>query len=80
MACHTFMGTTCWLFITISARSLLKKKGSYVFYHAICESVVMGESLTGNAGTNRNCADLATKVLYGGNSRFHVSNLLYDIY
>ena len=40
----------------------------------------MGESLTGNMGTNDNCSDLTTNVLYGGNLQFHLSNLLYDIY
>ena len=58
----------------------LKNKSNYIFYHTVRESVAMGESLTGHFGTNKNCADLATKVLYGGNRRFHVSNLLYDIY
>ena len=58
----------------------LKKKSNYIFYHAICESVVVGESLTGHVGTNKNCADLATKVLYSGKRKFHVWNLLYDIY
>ena len=40
----------------------------------------MSESLTGHVGTNENCADLATKVLYVGKIRFHVSNWLYNIY
>ena len=40
----------------------------------------MGDSLTKHVGTNDNCADLATNVLYGGKRRFHVSNLLYGIY
>ena len=40
----------------------------------------MGESLTGHVGTNKNCDDLATKVFYCVKRRFHVSNLLYDIY
>ena len=60
--------------------STLKKKTIYVFYHAVCESVAMGGSLTGHDGTNENFADLSTKVLYGGKRRFHVSNFLYDIY
>ena len=40
----------------------------------------MGDSLTGNVGTDKNCADLSTKVLYGGKPKLHVSNLLYDLY
>ena len=27
-------------------KSTLKKKSKYIFYHAVCESVLMGESLT----------------------------------
>ena len=42
--------------------------------------MAMGEILVGKIGTDKNCADLATKVLYGGKRKFHVSNLLYDIY
>ena len=60
--------------------SNLKKKTNSIFYHAVREPVTMGESLTGNVVTNKNCADLAPKVLYDGNCRFHVSNLLYAIY
>ena len=43
----------------------LKKKSSYIFYHAVCESVAIDESLNGNAGTSKNCSDLATEVFYG---------------
>ena len=60
--------------------STLKKKSNSICYHAVRESVAMGESLTGYVGTYKNCADLATKVLYGGKRRFHVSKLLYNIY
>ena len=60
--------------------SRFKNKSNSIFYHAVCKYFAMGESLTGNVGTNKNCADLATKVLYGGKRKFHVSNLLYDIY
>ena len=35
----------------------LKKKSNYICYHAVRESVAMGESLTGHVGTNENCAD-----------------------
>ena len=60
--------------------STLKNKSNYIFYHGIRKSVAIGESLTGHVGTNKNCADLATKVLNGGKRRFHVSNLLYKMY
>ena len=34
--------------------STLKKNSNYICYHAIRESVVMGESFTGRVGTNKN--------------------------
>ena len=60
--------------------SMLKKKSNSICYHAIRESVAMGESLTGHIGTNKNVGNLATKVLYGQKWRYMVSQLLYDIY
>ena len=65
---------------TQSPGSNFKKDGNSIFYHAFFKSVVMSESLTGHVGTNKNCADLDTKILYGGKRRFRVSNLIYDIY
>ena len=58
----------------------LKYKSNYICYHTFCESVAMGESITGHFGTKENCAELATNVFYGEKHIFHVSNLLYDIY
>lgn len=60
--------------------STLKKKSNSIAYHAVRESVAMGESLTGHVGTNDNPADLATKVLYGKKRRNMVLKLLYNIY
>ena len=60
--------------------STLKKKSNSIAYHAVRESVAMGESLTGHVGTNSNPADLATKVLYGKKRRDMVGKLLYDVY
>ena len=60
--------------------STLKKKNNSIVYHAVRESVAMGESLTGHVGTNNNPADLATKVLYGRKRRNMVSKLLFNIY
>ena len=57
----------------------LKKKSHSICYCVIHESIAMGKFLTGHVGTNENCANLSTKVLYGGKRRFHVSNLLFDI-
>jgi hypothetical protein len=60
--------------------STLKKKNNAIAYHAVRESVAMGESLTGHVETNSNPADLATKVLYGKKRRDMVMKLLYNIY
>jgi hypothetical protein len=59
---------------------MLKKKSNSICYHAVRESVVMGEFLTAHIRTNENVGDLATKVLYGQKWRYMVSQLLYDIY
>jgi hypothetical protein len=60
--------------------SMLKKKSNSNCYHAVRESVAMGESLTAHIGTNENVGDLTTKVLYGQKRRYMVLQLLYDIY
>jgi len=60
--------------------STLKKKNNAIAYHAVRESVAMGESLTGHVETNSNPADLATKVLYGKKRRDMVMKLLHNIY
>ena len=46
--------------------STLRKKSNLICYHAVRESVAMGESLTGHIPTAENCADLATKIIPGG--------------
>ena len=60
--------------------SMLKKKSNSICYHAIRESVMMGESLTAHIGTNENVGNLATEVLYGQKRQYMVSQLLYNIY
>jgi hypothetical protein len=60
--------------------STLKKKSHSLCYHAACESVAMGQSLTGHIVTDRNVADLLTKVLYGQKRKCIVGEILYDIY
>ena len=60
--------------------SMLKKKSYSICYHAIRESVTMGESLTAHIGTNENVGNLATEVLYGQKRQYMVSQLLYNIY
>ena len=49
--------------------SQLKKKSNYVWYHAIRESVEIGETLTGQISTDHNFADILTNVLYGQKRR-----------
>ena len=43
----------------------LKKKSNEICYHAIHESVAMGESRTGHVVTTENLADLATNKDHG---------------
>ena len=45
---------------------MLKKKSNAICYHAIRESVAMGESLTGHIPSGNNPADLCTKVVPRG--------------
>ena len=60
--------------------STLKKKSNQICYHFGRESVAMGEILTGHVETHNNPADLATKILPGGQKRSNlVGMLLYDI-
>ena len=68
--------------ITNSTRpaSTLKKKSNSIFYHAIRESVAMGESLLAHVGAHDNLADLLTKQTFGAKSQKLVSRLLYDIF
>ena len=60
--------------------STLKKKSNSICYHAVRESVAMGESLTAHIPTKENKADLATKIVTGPTRRHLVSKILYDIY
>ena len=60
--------------------STLKKKRNSICYHAIRESVAMGESLLTHVGTHDNLADLLTKPTFGAKRRRLISVLLYDIF
>ena len=68
--------------ITNSTRpeSTQQKKINSICYHAIRESVAMGESLLTHVGTTDNLADLLTKPIFGAKRRRFVGGLLYDIY
>ena len=58
----------------------LREKSTSIFCHATRESVAMGESLTTHIPTGDNHVGFLMKVLYGKKRRYHVSNLLYDVY
>jgi len=60
--------------------SALKKKSNAICYHAVRESVAMGESLTAHISSDRNVTDLLTKLLYGQKRRNIVGDILFDIY
>ena len=65
---------------TQKPESTLKKKSNSICYHAIRESVAMGESLTGHLASKDNCADIATKIIPSGQLRDHlVGMLLFDL-
>ena len=65
---------------TQKPESTLKKKSNSICYHAVRESVAMGECLTAHVPTTKNLADLMTKVTFGGKRHNLVKGLLYDIY
>ena len=60
--------------------STLKKKCNSICYHAICESVAMGESFIAHIRTQFNLADFLTKVTNGATHRRLVGNVFFDIY
>ena len=53
--------------------STLKNKSNSVCYHAIREAVAMGECLTGHVRSHNNPANLAIKVIGGGQKRDHLA-------
>ena len=61
------MGTVQYVVVHNTSRqeSVLRKKSNSVCYHAVHESVAMGESPVGHISSTENVADLMTKVLYG---------------
>jgi hypothetical protein len=60
--------------------STLKKKCNFICFHAVQESVAMGESLITHIDSNDNLSDLMTKVTRGVKPRQLVGSILYDIY
>ena len=68
------------IFNTQGPKSILKKKCNSICYHAVCELVVMGESITSHIQTLLNFSDLMTKVAFGQNRWNLVGGLLFDTY
>jgi hypothetical protein len=65
---------------TQEPESILKKKSNSICYHAIQESVAMGESTTAHVRTELNRADLCMKILAGGQKHDNTIGLvLYEI-
>ena len=62
------------------SESTLKKKCNSICYHAIRESIGMGESLITHIQTHDSLSDLMTKVTHGAKCRKLVGGILYDIY
>ena len=60
--------------------STLRKKSNSICYHAVRESVAIGELLMGNVPSKLNLADLLTKVLFGSLCRSLVGRIVNDIY
>ena len=59
----------------------LKKKSNKICYHAIHESVAMGEGKTSHILTNKNTAHLMTKIIMScPNRAYLIDELLYDNY
>ena len=54
----------------------MKKKINSIFYHAMRESVAMGESITAHIDTSESITDLATKVSYVGKRKHMVRSIL----
>ena len=60
--------------------STLKKKSQELCFHAVRESVAMGESITTHMSTKENPADIATKCTSGYTRKHLVGKLLRDLY
>ncbi len=64
---------------TQKPESTLKKKSHQIGYHAIRESVAMGEMITGHVRTEDNPADLRSKIVSSRTTRTRLVSLwLHD--
>ncbi len=68
--------------VTNSSRpeSTLKKKCNFICYHAIRESVAMGDTLLTHIRTGDNLADFLTKITSGAKLHKLVRGVIHDIY
>jgi hypothetical protein len=68
--------------VTNSSRpeSTLKKRCNSICYHAIRESVAMGETLLTHIRNGENLADFLTKTSSGAKCHKLVSGVVHDIY
>jgi hypothetical protein len=64
--CYTFSDNMSVIRNTSKPESCLQKKSNYICFHAIHEVLAMGELLIAHESTTNNLANLATKVLPGG--------------
>ena len=64
---------------TSGPESVLRKKSKSVCYHAVHESVAMGETVVRHILSKETVDNLMTKVLYG-QKKVLVNNFLYDIH
>jgi hypothetical protein len=65
---------------TTAPESMLKKKSNSIAYHAVRESVAMGELLIAYIKSEENLADVMTKVLPNGEKRDKlIQGMLWDI-
>jgi hypothetical protein len=61
---------------TQQPESVLKNKSNSIFYHAVGESAVMGESIIRHLPSVDNPADICTNVVPGGQKQNHLIRLL----
>ena len=65
---------------TSKPESTLKKKCNMIAYHAVSQSVAIGESLTVQIRSKDNPGDILTKIVTGQKQKHHLSLVLYDMY
>jgi replicative superfamily II helicase len=58
--------------ITQRPESTLKKKSNQICYNMLRESVAMGECLTVHIASQENPADIAAKIIPGGQKRTYL--------